>query len=231
MQNAPIRALVLIACAMPLGACNSLFGIKFARSAPKAEAVLAAKTGHAEAGPVTQAGRQQLTIGQVGLAIQSFQHALAVGEPVAPAANGLGVAFARLGRFELAAGYFQRAIAADPADARYAQNLGRLTRSPTMLMRRDADLAAAVLRAEQAAQGGKTGEATTARTEPGRMQRVSRGEVRIATVAPQTAPLRSTRGQLDKRFRPIVRITFAEPPAESKPEAIPARAESSLGGQ
>lgn len=205
MQKKHVRAIALIACSLPLGACSSLFGIHFARSAPKAEAV-------ASRGGDTDAGRRQLAEGQIGLAIESFQKALAAGEPTAPAANGLGVAFARLGRFELALGYFQRAMAADPTDARYAANIGRLTRSAAMQMRHDQDLAAAAQKASEAQAGRLAAvQPATARVDRGKLERVSRGEVRIATVAPQTAPARSAGLPVDRRFRPLVRVTFAKP--------------------
>lgn len=218
MQRHFTRAIVLIALSAPLGACNSFLGLHFARHARSPDPAMAeaSPVGAARpAGPATEAGRRQLADGQTGLAIESFQKALSDGEPTAPAVNGLGVAYARLGRFELALQCFQRALAADPADARYEENIARLMRSPTFAMRHESDLAAAALKAEQDAGASGPAQASNELPAAGRMQRVSRGEVRIVTVAPGPAPLRAAR--IDRRFRPLVRVTFAEPPAGPPP--------------
>jgi tetratricopeptide (TPR) repeat protein len=218
MQRHFTRAIVLIALAAPLGACNSFLGLHLARHArnPDPVAAEASQVGATQtAGPATEAGRRQLADGQTGLAIESFQKALSDGEPIAPAVNGLGVAYARLGRFELALQCFQQALAADPADARYQENIARLMRSPTFAMRHDGDLVTAALKAEQEAGGVGPAQASNELPAIGRIQRVSRGEVRIVTVAPGTAPLRAA--QINARFRPLVRVTFAEPLAAQPP--------------
>lgn len=204
MQKGFARPIALIALTVPLSACNSFLGIHFARHARNPEPTIA----EAARAPATEVGRQQLTDGQTGLAIESFQKALADGEPVAPAVNGLGVAYARLGRFELALQYFKQAMAADPLEQRYQANVSRLMGSPTFAMRREADLAGAQLRAEQAAAVPATVQAASAEPAVGKLQRVSRGEVRIVTAAPEAAPLRTAR--IDGRFRPLVKITFAD---------------------
>lgn len=207
MQKRYAKTIALIALTVPLGACNSFLGIHFARHARNPEPAVA----EAARAPATEAGRKQLTDGQTALAIESFQQALASGEPIAPAVNGLGVAYARLGRFELALQYFKQAMAADPLDPRYEANAARLMQSPTFAMRREADLAAAQLKAEQAAVVPATVQTASAAPTVGRLQRVSRGEVRIVTAVPEAAPLRSAR--VDSRFRPLVKITFADAPA------------------
>lgn len=207
MQKRYAKAIALIALTAPLGACNSFLGIHFARHARSAEPAVAEA---ARAAPETDAGRQQLTNGQTGLAIESFQKALASGEPAAPAVNGLGVAYARLGRFELALQYFKQAMDADPSDQRYQANVARLMQSPTFAMRRDGDLVAAQLQAEQAAAIPAAAQAASAAPAIGKLQRVSRGEVRIVSAAPEAAPVRTAR--VDGRFRPLVKITFADTP-------------------
>lgn len=204
MHKRYAKTIALIALTVPLGACNSFLGIHFARHARNPDPAVA----EAARAPATEAGRKQLTDGQTALAIESFQQALASGEPVAPAVNGLGVAYARLGRFELALQYFKQAMAADPLDPRYEANAARLMQSPTFAMRREADLAAAQLKAEQAAVVPATAQAASAVPAVGKLQRVSRGEVRIVTAAPEAAPLRTAR--VDGRFRPVVKITFAD---------------------
>lgn len=212
MRTIPIRAAFLALAAIQLGGCSSFLGINFARhSAPAAEpsvdvAIRAAR--------VTEAGRRQLAEGQTGLAVETFRQALGSGEPVAPALNGLGVAYARLGRYDLAQRFFEQAMAADPADARYADNMTRLMRSPVLAMRRDADIAAAAqaqLAANRVEVQAKTAEAPAV----GRIERLSRGEVRIVTATPQARPSAMTVQSASTRgFKPLVRVAFADKEAE-----------------
>lgn len=210
MQHFYAKAIVLAALSVPLGACSSFLGINFARHAPRAapDAALAAKTQSA-----TSAGRQQLADGSPGLAIEAFQRALASGEPVGPAVNGMGVAYARIARFDLAQRYFEQAAASDPANPQYADNLVRLMRSPAFALRREGDIARAALQAAARDEAvAKIAEARKVAPALGQLQRVSRGEVRIASAAPQVAP--TVRGQVPvgKNFRPLIRITFADRP-------------------
>jgi len=211
MRRLLTRSLAVVVLAVPLGACHSFLGIHFARSTPAAER--GNRLAAAPATAATDAGRQRLTDGQIGLAIESFQAALAGGEPVAPALNGLGVAYARLGRGDLAQRYFQEAMAADPAEQRYADNLTRLLRSPSFALQSSAAIAA---------QAEKDSAALLAKAESGaaigKLQRVSRAEVHITTVAPQAAPLRSASARVDARFKPLVRVALAaqEPAQEPK---------------
>lgn len=226
MQGKFARAIALIACVAPLGACSSFLGIRFAQPAHKQRPAASAPTPNVAA-TATQAGRRQLADGQTGLAIESFRAALSNAEPVAPAVNGLGVAYARLGRFEMALQYFEQARALDPANADYAANLARLMRSPTFAMRRDADLAALAIGTDRAGGAAAGGSAASASAPvAGKLQRVSRGEVRITTVPARTAPLGSATARVDSRFRPLVRVSFAQPAearaAETPPGAEPA---------
>lgn len=225
MRHFPAKAVVLIALTIPLGACNSFLGIHFARHAPRAapmpEAAPAALAAAAavRAESATSVGRRQLGSGQTGIAIESFQRALASGESIAPAVNGLGVAYARLERFDLAQRYFEQAMASDPTNPQYAENLTRLIRSPVFAMRRDGDIVRVALQAavisEVRAQSARTADAAPA---AGKLQRVSRGEVRIATAAPQSAPMARGQTPIDKRRQPLIRVAIAR--------AEPSRAQS-----
>lgn len=212
MRHFPTRALVLIALAAPLGACNSFLGIHFARHAPRAVPEAApAPALAAKAESATSIGRRQLADGQTGLAIESFQRAMASGEPIAPAVNGLGVAYARLDRFDLAQRYFQQAIAGDPVNTQYADNLARLMRSPALAMRRDGDIANAALQAIAPVQtAARSAQAASAVPAVGRLQRVSRGEVRIATAPPQPAPAALGQATAAKRLNSLVRVTLGD---------------------
>jgi hypothetical protein len=241
MRYVPTKALILIALAAPLGGCNSFLGMNFARHAPRAAPAPEAAA-LAKADAETATARRLLAEGQTGLAIESFRKALAQGEPVAPAVNGLGVAYARLGRFDLAQRYFQQAMASDPTDARYADNLARLMKSPAFAMRREGDLAQAAVRASVPQDAtAKLAGAGAATTPAGKLQRVSRGEVRIATVPAQAAPLSprgasSAQAALDGRFKPVLRFSIAEPAAQGSirvtlPEPKPAADASSASGK
>ncbi|MCJ2178706.1 tetratricopeptide repeat protein [Novosphingobium sp. 2580] len=158
-------------------------------------------------------GRQHLDRGETGLAVESFRRALSLGAPTATTLNGMGVAFARLGRYELARHYFSQAAALDPANERYAANLTRLTRSPAFAMRHEGDLAAAVVSGTAADPVAETTQAVAAvAPPPSRLSRVSRNEYQVRTVAPSAAPL-IDRKTLDSRFKPLVRIEFSKPDA------------------
>jgi tetratricopeptide (TPR) repeat protein len=213
MRTVPLRLVVLAVAAVQLGGCTSFLGIKFARQAQPEPAVENEST--LAAAPITEAARKQLSEGQTGLAVETFKQALAAGEPQAPAVNGLGVAFARLGRFDLAHRFFSQAMEMDPADSRYADNLARMMRSPELLaMRRDADIAAAAQERLAAAQAEVEARAA-ARPSPGKIERLSRGEVRIATAPPQAQPtVKTVRSATADGFKPLIRVTFADKAAE-----------------
>lgn len=196
------RLLVAAVLPLALSGCKSFLGIRFASANPRPVAAAPAPESRAT---FTQRGRELLARGNTASAIGLFQQALAAGEPAAPAWNGMGVGFARIGRVDLAMRYFERAAAADAANPSYQQNLARLTRSPAFAMRRDGDLLAQAVNAPP-----KAAEPQSLATKtPGRLERLSRGEVRITTVAPQSAP--TNRTALHAGFRPVVRIEFAKP--------------------
>jgi len=194
---------LLTVLSLPLGACSSLFGIHFAdrqaRPMPTSQASLLAT-----ATPVatkTMLGRQQLAEGQVGAAIETFQAALAAGEDRAPVINGLGVAYARLGRSDLALRFFEEATAIVPDDQRYASNLALLLNSQT---------------ASQGPALASSLPAQRAAPEPvrGMLQQVSGSEFHIVTTDLQPAPLRGV----------TVKVAASGQPTVSPPQALAARA-------
>ncbi len=75
------------------------------------------------------AGRAALTTKNYVSAIAAFRNAMFEPEFAAAAHNGLGVAYAGIGRNDLAERYFRLAIAGDPAIQSYADNLVRLQRA------------------------------------------------------------------------------------------------------
>jgi hypothetical protein len=206
-----VRAIGLAAAVVPLGACSSFLGIHFGHHEKAAGPALAVRPVAPAQPAALETGRRQLADGQTGLAIESFQRALADGEHVAAALNGLGVAYARLGRFDLAQRFFQEAMAADPADARYADNLARLMRSPALALRRDADVAATALQSAPA-------PAAQPKVELGRLQRVSRGEVHITAAPIQAAPTAYAR--TDQGFHPLVRLSLSNKEPQSPEGSI-----------
>lgn len=71
------------------------------------------------------AGKRALADGQYGAAVAALRLARLDPACTAEATNGLGVAYAQLGRNDLAERYFREAVAMDPQDRRFAANLAR----------------------------------------------------------------------------------------------------------
>lgn len=138
-----------------------------------------------------QAGKvptQQLTLGELQLArgrayLDAELTTLAIGQfrlaqrdpqTLAAASNGLGVAYARLNRHDLAERYFTEALAAEPGSERYARNLAML---------RGTQPALAVLPVPAPAPATEKAETLhQASAKPSfRLVRLSRGEVHIGS--------------------------------------------------
>lgn len=99
-------------------------------------------------------GRAYLRSGQLAAAVASFRIARTDPTTAAEASNGLGVAYAKIGRMDLADRYFRTAMELKPSEDRFAANLLRLQRD-VMLARRSvpelpAELAVADRAREQA---------------------------------------------------------------------------------
>lgn len=118
MRNRLLGNALLLGCAAALGACQATGAPGLARNGIERPAP-----------GETDLGRAHLAAQRNGLAIEAFNRALVFGEPAAPAFNGLGVAYARLGRADLAYRFFTQASTADPANPLYARNLATLTQS------------------------------------------------------------------------------------------------------
>jgi len=175
-----------------------------------------------EVAKATEEGRLNLAQGQTGLAIEAFQRALSLGPPSATALNGMGVAYARLGRPDVAERFFREAIVIDPQDQRYAKNLARLMDSPAFDTRLHGDIAAAAEIAPDTAKTDPAPAVAAAEPKPERLVRVSSHEYRIRTVAPAGAPP-DARVAVAKNFKPLVRIEFekrSNDNAEATDEAV-----------
>lgn len=224
MKVKPVGTLCMaLGMLLPLTGCSGalkLFGLRH-DSRPEI-AVRPIGGTRSPAGAATRQGREDLAAGRIGAAIAQFQVALAAGEPVGAAANGLGVAYARLGRFEQAHRFFSEALAIEPANAKYRSNLALLMRSPLMAERRAADLAAQIAPAALP-------EIPRRSVVAGALTRISRGAVALRTTgraAPGRGPLPRTGASGSEGFHPLVRIEFAEvtEALPTKPEIAPSAA-------
>lgn len=209
---------------LPLAGCNGTLKFLGLRndSAPQL-AVRPIGAPPREAGAALR-GREELAAGRTGAAIEQFQIALAAGENVGAAANGLGVAYARLGQYEKAYRFFTEAIAVEPGNASYHTNLSRLL-GASQLAERQAVSSPAPL--------PRTIERSDRRDATGMLTRVSRGAVALRTTGPTlagraTLPRTGTLGT--EGFQPVVRIEFAdlEPASLAASEAPVGEAASSV---
>ncbi len=138
-------------------------------------------------------GRAALQNGKPFEAIGPLRVALLDAGTRAPASNALGVAYAQLGREDLAEQYFKSAIAADPSDERFVANLLRLQHA---VLARQAQSNAARLAARQSetppTAAGFVAEKPAPRAEQprtaGNVERRSRSEVFITSAPALTAP-------------------------------------------
>ena len=207
MRKAHVRLACLVAAAVSLGGCQTfpLTSWMFKRDRPASDAdpQLAGSTAGA-----LEEGAAFLRAGELSAAVASFRVAQLDRATRADASNGLGVAYAKLGRLDLAERYFQAAILSDPENARFAANLLRLQKQAMLARRASADealtLTAAAARAEPRARAAS--ESLLAST----VDRVSRGEVHVRT-SPELGNA------------PAMRVAYADVPA---PGAAPAGAEA-----
>lgn len=178
MKKAPIRLTCLVALAVSLGGCQSFpltsWMFKKDRPASEADPQLAGTTAGA-----LEEGRAFLRSGELSAAVASFRIAQLDRATRADASNGLGVAYAKLGRLDLAERYFQAAILSDPQNTRFAANLLRLQQE-VMLARRGntaEPVAVASVEAAPAPQPVPVSQALLGAS----VERVSRGEVFVST--------------------------------------------------
>ncbi|MXO86010.1 hypothetical protein GRI38_08180 [Altererythrobacter aurantiacus] len=150
------------------------------------------------------AGKAALRDGHVGNAIPAFQKAALNPATAGEAYNGLGIAYAKLGRANLAERHFAKAVTLAPGDTRFSANLARLYTSDVgerLLAARRADAARKLAAASRLE--ARQAERQTARTaerrgaiviEQGgaRLERRGNGELALtsAPVAEDTAPAR-----------------------------------------
>ncbi|MEP3049777.1 MAG: hypothetical protein ABJP48_10540 [Erythrobacter sp.] len=178
-----------------LGGCQSFFS-KFGLAPSRV-----ADTESEFAGVQTQRlnlGLAALRTGNPGNAIHHLERAILEPESAPEAYNGMGVAYAQLGREDLAKRFFDVAIMLKPSDTRFARNLARLDQSAIgqsarALATRDAETAGILAEAASAAEAqgllpSEAGELerrgnVVIDTRTTSLERTSSNEIRVSSQA------------------------------------------------
>ena len=234
------RTATCVAALVALSGCQSFvsalgFGPK--DGAKRAEASKEAIFGNDE----LERGRAALRAGYPAAAIKQFRMAALNPEAAPDAFNGLGVAYAKLGRADLAERYFKMALDLDATNPRYAANLERFYNSPLgnsvralAMRKKEAELAMAEAEAAAEQQGLVEPEAEAAVERRGavtlerpgvRITRSSGRELRLVTSQPEVSVSRGARPEVAVR-NPAKRDISEESEAteaEAKPERKPVR--------
>jgi len=175
------RFLAVAAAAAMLGGCQTfpLTSWMFRNGGPALEQRLQPAS---EAGLALEEGKAYLRKGKLAAAVVSFRIARGERSTRAEASNGLAVAFAALGRLDLAERYFQEALSAEPDNQKYLANFSRLQQQVLLANRREAPRVAfatqPTLRHALAGRGRTTGP----------VERVSRTEVLVHSTPDRAAP-------------------------------------------
>jgi tetratricopeptide (TPR) repeat protein len=225
-------AVLMASCSVALASCQSVVGDKlFASHAAPAESAAVDLSGYFE--QLMETGKTHLLQNRPALAVTAFRQASYDPAHGAAAYNGMGVAYAQMGRQDLARRYFQMALAADPEDERFVRNLARLeTQNGSQVLERmlaQADKATVSTQAivKLAAERSSIARADSSQGQPraesrSRLVRVSGQEVKLT--APTVAQSESVSGSLTSdSSRRVVRIDRAYPVRIP----LPARAASS----
>ena len=175
----PATTLALVALATSLGGCKSFVqAFDFSRHSSAPQYAI---------GPADlEEGRAQLRAGNPGNAIAPLHRAALDPQLRGEALNMLGVAYAKLGRADLAERYFVSATRVDAGNERFAANLDHFYRSDLAQSTRFA-FHQRQKAAEQYAEFASSEEAIVPETAPDRRVVMSGGEQRIITLS-QAAP-------------------------------------------
>jgi Flp pilus assembly protein TadD len=171
------KLLTVIGAAAMLGGCQSfpLTSWMFKDKRPATQqASLAGNTAGA-----LEEGRAHLRDGNIAAAVASFRIALLDPSSRADASNGLAVAYATLGRPDIAERYFRAAIAAEPDNPKFVANLLRLQQQVMLADRRAAS--EAVTFADSTGKDEMKAPARAATT--GAVERISRNEVLVRSTS------------------------------------------------
>jgi hypothetical protein len=116
-------ALALVSAGTMLGGCQQI------------HSMFAGRPAHADTAAIDmssyfvvrlEAGKQHLREHRLAQAVTAFRQASYDPATAAEAYNGMAIAYAELGREDLAKRYFMAALQADPTDERFTRNLARL---------------------------------------------------------------------------------------------------------
>lgn len=246
-MNRHIATACIAVAPLLLGGCTFMHKLGFGHARSVQQASRVDETAPAvPADLFTARGRAQLDAGNIGLAVEAFQQAIGTGEARGPALNGLGVAYARLGRADVAAQLFRQAMAEDPANEKFAANLAMLEQSQKSLETPAGALTAERTDSAAPAPAPAPAPALAATPAPAPAPRVAAAaapqpEGRLVQVAPREFAIRTLRQQpalaataasprrytVPAGFRPIVRITLRPAtPATPAPEAPRGKAAS-----
>ena len=206
-----------------LGGCTALFGHHAVLDLRPSQGLREAQTAVAS----LQEGRQALARGEIASAIVSFRIAALDQNSIAAAHNGLGVAYAKLGRDDLAERYFRQAATEDPAEPKYSANLARLemTRSAALAQTEAEDYSSArsadqspmvklARAAYPASRGIRIGPNTfmvSSENNRNAVSRVSAHEVAIRTLPPVAAMVPADGRRRNPRFAAITNPQAAYP--------------------
>ncbi len=123
MRKFPGSLALVLATSAALAGCASPLGRIALREGHRVDPALLA----VPANPDLVSGKQVLSAGNYGAAIAALRLARLDPASAAEATNGLAVAYAGIGRDDLAERYFRQAVALAPEDRRFAANLARFT--------------------------------------------------------------------------------------------------------
>ena len=226
MRNTLILRVSAIALLVSLGGCQFLGKLNLARGdKPDQQQSAAAKRA---AQPSLTDGREHLRANRPGEAIDAFNLALVRGEDPAAAYNGLGVAYARLGRDDLAYRFFKKANASDPDNPVYASNLIRLVDSPSFALNQ-IDRARAAPPPHAAERPVNASAAAAAPRTAGKLYREGRGQLSLVTRpdADAAAPTQRSAALTRVAVRPAALRTPAAP-ADLAAATAPVGAEAAV---
>lgn len=186
------------------------------------------------------AGKRALADGQYGAAVAALRLARLDPGCAAEATNGLGVAYAQLGRDDLAERYFRQAAAMDPLDRRFTANLARFEQARAVQLAARPAPPPVAAPAQQlkaglrVANGGGSKAVTVGGTAPVRALRVAApepvkvGEPVVRTAAAAAKPTSMT---VDPAPAAQLSVVTARPLAPTLPSASATRSRLALAWQ
>ena len=205
-MNKLSMTIVLVTGSTLLGGCQQVSSMFAARPASVGDPALAVSSYFDER---IATGKRELQEHRPAQAVVSFRQASYNTATAPEAYNGMAIAYAQMGRQDLARRFFTAAMAADPSDTRFARNLARLdgdmpsSAPERALAQAELPAVAEVPVPAAASQPAPTAATPSAIQSPGLLRASSRevtistgqgaglgrNEVRVATQPPRVAGL------------------------------------------